>query len=256
MTLAAVQTRQLVDLGLEVGFVVRGDGQYAGVHGGVGATGEGGQLAAAGVAQDVHLEEAILRRHVAQAEHGAGTGGAVHVRNAELLVAYDGDVGARADAAGDVTRLDAEARVLEVLGHVGGVQARRAVEQVAVHRVLIVGVRRSVGVVALISQQLARVDEAVGARRQDVVKAAGAEVVGPVGRDVGGCRTGRKRQCDRRHHEQSADHPRPLRVSAASDVTRCGQPPDAVAGGPASPVRAERPSRLPDGSLRFGILAA
>ena len=102
---------------------------------------EARQLAAAGVAQDVHEEQPVLRARVAEPEHRARARRAVDVRHAEGLVAHDRDVRARRVGALDVARRHAERAVLEVLGDVGGLQPRRRVDEVAVHRQLVAAVR-------------------------------------------------------------------------------------------------------------------
>ena len=75
-----------------------------GVLGGVGAAGEARELSAAGVAQRVHEEQAVLGGGVAEPEHRAVAVAAVDVRDAEALVAHDRDVAARGVAALDVAR--------------------------------------------------------------------------------------------------------------------------------------------------------
>jgi hypothetical protein len=166
-----------LQLGLGVGLV----GPHVVVHLAVPrrATRERGELGATGVAQRVDQEEAVLRRRVARAEHRPGAGRAVDVRHAEPPVADDpqllagvgvgrGGQGAlRRVAALDVALLDAEARVLEVVVDLRGLEARRRVDQVVVHPELVVVVRRA-GARGQELEQIGPVDEPVGARGEDV----------------------------------------------------------------------------------------
>ncbi len=199
-------SRQLVGLAREVGLRVGGDLPLLLVHRLVGAAGEARQLAAAGVAQHVHEEEAVLGGRVAEPEHRAVAGLAVDVGDAEALVAHDRHVGARRVDALGVVRLDAERRVLEVVRDLARLQARASRTQVAVHAELVaaVGDGRAGGEEAASCD---RVVAAVGARRQDVAEAAAVE--GAVGLDGGvrareaaGERRQRRRAGDRRQARQ------------------------------------------------------
>ena len=112
-----------------------------------GAADEARQLGAAGVAQHVDEEQAVLGGDVAGAEHRAAAGGAIDVRHAEALVADDRDVAARASMVRSTSLgLDAERGVLEVLADVARPSARGRVDEVAVHRQLVVVVRRALPV--------------------------------------------------------------------------------------------------------------
>ena len=177
LALRPEQARILRRLALEVLLGVRGDLPLLGVHRGVRAAREARQLAAAGVPQRVHEEQAVLRARVAEAEHRPVARGAVDVRDAEAAVAHDRDVRARGVRALDVVGPHAEARVLEVARDLLGREARSRVHEVAVHRQLVAAVRdRLAG--GEVGGELDRVVAAAGARRQDVAEAAG--VVGLV----------------------------------------------------------------------------
>jgi hypothetical protein len=192
----AVEVVAEVELALEVGLRVRGQRPLLGIHRAVGggAADERRQLGAAQVAEHVDEEEAVLRGGVACAEHRAGARRAVDVGDAEGLVAHDGDVAARADARRHVRGLHPEGRVLVEAPEVLGLQARRRVHQIAVHRHLVVVVR---GPCARREErrQLDAVGEAVRAGREQVAEPAG--VVGAVGLDVGLRRRNNRDEDDR-----------------------------------------------------------
>ena len=205
----AVEVVAEVELALVVGLRVGRERPLLGVHGAVGrrAADEGGQLRAAQVAQHVDEEQAVLRGRVAGAEHRPGARGPVDVGDPEALVAHDGDVGARRDGGLDVLGLHAEGRVLVVAPEVLGLEARGRVHQVAVHRELVVAVRRALAR-GQEGRELDPVGQAVGARRQHVVEAAG--VVRGVGLDVG----------LRRRHQRDEDD-RPEGGDETPHVTSC-----------------------------------
>ncbi len=110
----AVLLRQRVELFLQVGFGVGGEAPLRGVGAGVGAAEEGGEFGAAGVAQDIHQEEAVGGAGVAGAEHRVGAGFAVDVGHAVGGVALDRHARFRFDRRGHFARRHAEGRVLEV----------------------------------------------------------------------------------------------------------------------------------------------
>jgi hypothetical protein len=180
----AVHVVAEVVLALEVGLGVGRQPPLVVVHGAVAgrAAREGGEPGAPGVAQHVHDEEAVLGAHVAQPEHRPGARLAVHVRDAEAGVAHDGHVVAWRVGALGLPRLDAEARVLEVLREVLALQARRRVDEVGVHLQLVRGVPgarrvRAVGGPARGTggqegRHVERAREPVRARREDVQEAA------------------------------------------------------------------------------------
>ena len=182
------------DLGLagELLLGVGGDGPHQRVERPVGgrAAGERGELPAAEVAEDVHEEEPVLGGGVPDAEHGALARVGVDVGDAELLVAGDRDVVARAVGALGGS-LDAEARVLEERVERGGVERARRGDQVAVEREL---VARVLGADARGQEgaQLDGVREATRPGREQVADAAG--VVGPVGLRLGRGRSIRGRE--------------------------------------------------------------
>ena len=157
-----IQLVRAVVLELELRLVVGGVGPDRHVHGGVGAARERGELGAAGMAERVDHEQAVLAGDVAGPEHRSPAGRAVDVGNAER-VAPDRHVVTRAVGAFDVTRPHPEARVLVVLGDLRGTEARRRVHQVPVHAELKVA---GVGRVAL-AAGVAAVGSWPGARRSD-----------------------------------------------------------------------------------------
>ena len=106
--LGAVDVVGEVDLLLQVGLGVGRDRPLLGVHRLVRAAGEARELGAAGVAQHVHEEEAVLGADVAGAEHQVGAVVGVDVGDVELVAGHR-DPGARAVGALDVVGLDAEA---------------------------------------------------------------------------------------------------------------------------------------------------
>src|SRR5207302_6327889 len=105
------------------------------------AAGELSELGPADVTQYVDEEEAVLGGRVADAEHGPVPGGAVDVRDPEV-VPHDGHVTPRAVGALRAPE-GAEARVLVVAAQLRRGEPGRRVEQVAVHRELVVVVRRA-----------------------------------------------------------------------------------------------------------------
>ena len=205
--LGAVDDVAQIELALELGLVVGRDRPLRAVELAVAgrAADERRELGAAEMAQDVDEEEAVLGRGVAEAELGAGAGGAVDVRHAELRVAHDRDVVARALGALDVARPHAEGGVLVVAGNVGLADVRRAEDEVGVHVALVGVVRRPRGVVPLERGQLHRVDEAVRTGGKDVAEPR--EVVGPVGlwRRSRGRRSGVDRQQGKPRHDDRPD---------------------------------------------------
>jgi hypothetical protein len=132
---------ELVGLALEVGVGVRRHLPLLAVHRGVRAAREARQLAAAGVAQHVHEEQAVLGPGVAEPEHRAVARAPVDVGDAEALVAHDHHVVARHVAALDVRGAHAERRVLVEARDVGGRQPGHVVDEVAVHAELLAAVR-------------------------------------------------------------------------------------------------------------------
>jgi hypothetical protein len=126
LALGAQQLRELVALVGEVGLGIWRDPPLLGVHRGVRAAGEARQLAAAGMAQHVHEEQAVLGAGVAEPEHRAVARPAVDVRDAEGLVAHDRHVRARGGRPLRLPGPHAEARVLEVAGDLRRGQARVA----------------------------------------------------------------------------------------------------------------------------------
>ena len=166
-----VSGRGIVELLLEVGLLVRAALPDVDVHAEIGAAGEARELAAAGVAQGVHEEEAVLGSGIAGAEHGARAGRAVDVGGAEL-VADDRDVVARAVGPVDVGGLDAEAAVVEVVVEIGLVQRRIVEDQVRIWGELVVAVgrQRSAG---LHRDQVGDGSETIGARGEDRVETGG-----------------------------------------------------------------------------------
>ncbi len=178
LAVGAVALREEVDLPLELGLGVRGVDERALVHRPVARrpAGEPGELAAAGVAEGVHLEEPVLRRGEPRRELGSRPGGTVDVGNPEVRVPDDHPVVARPLDRPDVAGRDAEARVLEVLGDVLRRETRRLVEEARVHRVLVEAVGRP-GPVELEEREAEHVRQAVLPRREDVVEAAVPVVV-------------------------------------------------------------------------------
>ena len=161
-----VTLRQRVNLSLQFRVVVAGDAGHLAVQGQgrLGRAQEGGEGGAADVPEHVHHEEAVLGRRVARAELGVRAGRAEDVGHAEAPVADDDRSRSRAVGPLDVGPADAEAGLLEVAAEVGGLQVRRDSDQVGVHRALVVAMRRR-----LPGGRRGGVDEAVLARRQDVV---------------------------------------------------------------------------------------
>jgi hypothetical protein len=141
------------------------------------------------VAQDVHEEEAVLGAGPTRPVHDVGVGDAVDVGHAVAGVADDGHPGTRLLGRGDVTVADAEGGVLEEAVEVVVGEDRRGRDQPVVQRLLVVPVRRALPA-GQEGRQVERVVVAVGARRQDVAKAAG--VVGAIGIDGAG--RGRREQ--------------------------------------------------------------
>ena len=210
------EARRRLRLLLEVGLGVGRDLPLLLVLGDVGAAGEAREAPAAGVAQRVHEEQAILGGDVAEAEHRAVARLAVHVRDAEALVAQDRDVRARGVAALDLAGGHAEARVLEVLRDARGLQPGRRVHEVAVHPELVAAVRllRPGGEEG---GELRDVVEPARARGEDVAEALAVVGLvrlrlGPLLADRRDGRDGRDDRRDRRQlggrggREEAADH--------------------------------------------------
>ena len=168
----AVELGRLRQLFFEVGFGVGGEGPLAGVAAGVAAAEEGGEFGAAGVAQHVHQEEAVLGAGVAGGEHRVGAGFAVDVGNAEGFVADDRRPRARFDRRFDFGGRDAEGGVLEVVRDLFFGQPRRAVDEVFVERLLVGRVRRQRAEPPEL-EQLTEGVEPVLPGRQHVAEAAG-----------------------------------------------------------------------------------
>jgi hypothetical protein len=170
----AVDLVRQVDLKLEVGLVVGRQLPLRAVHLAVGggAADERRQLRAAGVAQHVHQEQAVLRRGVARAEQHVAARLAVDVRHAVALVAHDRHAGARVDDRLDVLRLHPEGRVLEVVGDLIRRERGRRVQQVHVHVELVGEVRWPLPG-RLEAREVDGVVEAVRARREHVAEATG-----------------------------------------------------------------------------------
>lgn len=158
-----------------------------------GAAGEGGQVPSADVSEEVHLPEAVLGGGVARAEGGAVAGGALDVGDAGLLVAGDGDVGARAGGGLDLVGGDSERRVVEEVVDLGVGESGISGHQGVVARQLVGGVGGH-GAECLVQEDLGECRVAVLAGRQDVGALAAAvigdreryRVVGGGGRDRGG----------------------------------------------------------------------
>jgi hypothetical protein len=112
----AVALVGVVELLLQVGFVVRRGAPELLLELAVplSATGEGRELPAAEVAEDVHHEQPVLRTGVSGTEHRAGPRGPGDVRDPARLVTHDRDVRAGLDGTGDVPGLDPERGVVEV----------------------------------------------------------------------------------------------------------------------------------------------
>jgi hypothetical protein len=203
LAVVAVEVVELVDLALQVGLGVRRERPLLLVERAVagGAARERRQLRPAQVAQDVDEEQAVLGGDVARAEHRAAARLAVDVGDAEALVAHDRHVLSWRVGAVDVVGLHPERRVLEVLGDVLGLEAGRRVDQVVVHRELVVRVRRVRAVVARRGQELADLGQ-----RREAVRAGGRDVrealavVVPV-RLGSRCGLGRGGRCGQQRHE-------------------------------------------------------
>ena len=100
---------------MQVGFGVGGEAPLGRVRPGVGAAEERGEFGAAGVTEDVHQEEAVLRPGIAGAEHRVGAGVAVDVGHAVGFVAMIVTPGLRFDRRFDFAGRDAEGGVLVVV---------------------------------------------------------------------------------------------------------------------------------------------
>ena len=127
------------------------------------------------VSKDVHHEETVFRGRVPRAELGVGARCTEDVRHAEV-VPQDHRAGAwRFDPLG--LRGDREeACVLVVLGEVCWIQMRRDLQQVRVHRLLVLLVRRDRAGTGLLLDEVRGVHEPVVARRDDVEHAAARAV--------------------------------------------------------------------------------
>ncbi len=196
-----------VHLGLEVGLGVRGLRPELLLQAlvGKGSAGERGQVAAADVAEEVHLPEPVLCGGEARAEGSAVAGGALDVGDAGLLVAGDGDVGTRAGGRLDLVGGDAEGGVVEEVVDLGVGEPGVAGDQRVVAGQLVGGVGGH-RAERLVQEDLGEGRVAVLAGRQDV-RAPASAVVGDGQRDgVGGRRGGRGRERGEQGRAEG-DHP-------------------------------------------------
>jgi hypothetical protein len=226
LTAGAVVRDGVVDLGLQIGL---GVGRVApelllqALVGG-GPAGEGGQLAAADVPEDVHQPQPVLGGGVPGAVLGAVAGGAGDVRHTGLLVADDRHVGASAGrgGGGDLVGGDPEGRVVEEVVDLGVGERGGARGQVAVGAELVLGV---VGLDAegLVEEDLGEGGVAVLTGREDVGTLAAAVVVGGErGRAVGGRRLGQRGQ-QGGYESTDGSRPQELGESAGSSLSvECG----------------------------------
>lgn len=108
LAVGAVAGGKGIELALELGFGVGGVDERGLVRRPVAGrpAGEPGELAAAGVADGVHLEEEVVGGSEPGGWLGSGSGGPVDVGNAEVGVPDDDPVGAGPLDPGDVVRRD------------------------------------------------------------------------------------------------------------------------------------------------------